>query len=153
MKVNRRNFVQRLGALAAATGFGGKRAEAAPYSGAQTLQSAKTLDHDYTVHRKNFVGIQVKPFAWMDEGIDRLLDTVQNTGNVNTVFVYTFDGDPNRTVEGGAIPLPDHGKYGSGKPRMGGAFYDYDQKYFRGTTLKDFRSNDEPNFNVITAVA
>lgn len=85
---------------------------------------------------------------------DKLLDTLQEKGNVNTVFAYTYDYDPNRTTEGGPIPLPDHGKYGpAGKFRTGGAFYDYDQKYFRGTTLKDFRSPDEPGFNVITAVS
>jgi hypothetical protein len=106
-----------------------------------------------TVNRKNVVAIQVKPFAWRDEGIDQVLDILQEKGDVNTVFVYTYDSDPGRISKSGNIPLPGHGSYGTGAPRTGGAYYDYDQKYFRNTFLKDFRSQDEGNFNVITAVA
>ena len=36
---------------------------------------------------------------------------------------------------------------------VGGAFYDYDPKYFAGTSLKDFRSPDYGKFNVISEVA
>jgi hypothetical protein len=150
---NRRKFVQLLGALSAELGLAGESLS----GGAQepTHRTAVSQgNRSATINRKNVVGIQVKPFAWIDEGIDKLLDTLQEKGNVNTVFVYTYDYDPNRTTEGGPIPLPDHGKYGpAGKLRTGGAFYDYDQKYFRGTTLKDFRSPDEAGFNVITAVS
>jgi hypothetical protein len=151
MDVNRRRFVQSLGASAAAAVLHETNAAAAQAPTRRT--SAQVSDRSATVQRKNFVGIQVKPFAWVDEGIDQLLDTIQSKGNVNTVFVYTYDGDPNRTTKGGPIPLPDHGKYGPDRQRSGGAFFDYDEKYFRKTTLKDFRSLDEPNFNVITAVA
>lgn len=42
-------------------------------------------------HRNNFVAIQVKPYAWVDEGIDALLDTVQQKGAVNTIWAYTYD--------------------------------------------------------------
>ncbi len=153
VEFNRRKFVQLLGALSAELGFAAKTPAAAQEP---THYRSEEISgpHTSTVNRKNVVGIQVKPFAWNDEGIDKLLDTLQEKGNVNTVFVYTYDYDPNRTTQGGPIPLPDHGKYGpTGKLRTGGAFYDYDQKYFRGTSLKDFRSPDEPGFNVITAVS
>jgi hypothetical protein len=156
LSFDRRTFLQILGASAAGAGFGGTAAaeRVAAQEPTHRAGTAPVGDRSTTVNRKNFVGIQVKPFAWGDEGIDTLLDTVQQKGNVNTVFVYTYDYDPNRTTKDGPIPLPDHGKYGpSGKQRVGGAFYDYDQKYFRKTTLKDFRSPDEPGFNVITSVA
>jgi hypothetical protein len=154
VEFNRRRFVQLLGAISAEFGLHGKTtATAAAQEPTHKVADAAVPNRAATINRKNVVGIQVKPFAWMDEGIDKLLDTLQEKGNVNTVFVYTYDYDPNRTTNGGPIPLPDHGKYGSGKPRTGGAFYDYDQKYFQDTTLKNFRSPDEPGFNVITAVA
>ncbi|HEV2133586.1 MAG TPA: hypothetical protein VGR47_04935 [Terracidiphilus sp.] len=51
----------------------------------------------------------------------------------------------------GPIPLPDHGK--AGNTIAGGAFYDYDSKYFQNTILKDFRCGVYGNFNVIEAVA
>jgi hypothetical protein len=153
INMNRRNFVQALCAATAAAGLQENSGMMAAAQDRTHRNPAAGGDHSATLQRKNFVGIQVKPFAWVDEGIDQLLDTVQSKGNVNTIFVYTYDGDPNRTRKGGSIPLPDHGKYGPDQQRIGGAFFDYDQKYFRDTTIREFRSPDEPNFNVITAVA
>lgn len=155
LEFDRRKFVQLLGAVSAEVGLHRKTTGiAAAQEPTHKAADAAAGDRSRTINRQNVVAIQVKPFAWIDESIDKLLDTLQEKGNVNTVFVYTYDYDPNRTTQGGPIPLPDHGKYGpTGKPRIGGAFYDYDQKYFRNTTLKDFRSPDEPGFNVITAVA
>ena len=105
-----------------------------------------------TRNRKNFVAIQVKPYAWVDEGIDQVLDNLQNKGAVNTVWAYTYDYSEERMTRNGTIPLPDHGKPG-GPEFVGGAFYDYDLKYFRNTILKDFRSPDYGKFNVISDVA
>ena len=101
--------------------------------------------------RKNFVALQVKPFSWVDEGVDRVLDNLQEKGNVNTIFAYTFDYEEMRLKKNGSPPLPDHGVEGGSL--VGGAFFDYAPKYFAGTTLKDFRSKDYGNFNVIEAVA
>jgi hypothetical protein len=33
-----------------------------------------------TTARKNFVGIHVRGFAWVDEGIDQVLDNIQHKG-------------------------------------------------------------------------
>ena len=42
-------------------------------------------------NRKNFfVGIQVRGFSWVDEGVDQVLDNLQKKGDVNTVWAYTF---------------------------------------------------------------
>ncbi|HEV3198410.1 MAG TPA: hypothetical protein VGZ73_10890 [Bryobacteraceae bacterium] len=94
----------------------------------------------------------MKPYAWVDEGIDRALDNLQQKGKVNTVWAYTYDFSESRMTRDGAIPLPDHGVPGAAE-FVGGAFYDYDPKYFRNTTLKDFRSPDYGKFNVIAEVA
>jgi hypothetical protein len=150
IKFDRRKFVQLFGAASAELGLKGVGETTA---GAQTTAPRATaVNRSATVTRKNVVAIQVKPFCWVDEGIDKVLDTIQEKGNVNTVFVYTYDYDPSQITKGGSKPLPDHGKFSTHAARIGGAFYDYDLKYFAGTTLKDFRSPDEPNFNVITAV-
>src|ERR1051326_6529647 len=78
-----------------------------------------------TVNRKNFVAIQMKPHAWLDEGIEQCLDNLQK-GAVNTIWAYTYDWEMGaRNTPNGTIPLPDHGKYGD--PTFhGGAFYNYD---------------------------
>ena len=115
-------------------------------------ETARPVNRSVTRHRKNFVAIQVKPFAWSDEGIESLLDNVQNKGAVNTVWAYVYDYSEQHMTRNGAIPLPDHGVPG-GPEFVGGAFYDYDPKYFRNTFLKDFRSPDYGKFNVISEVA
>lgn len=124
-------------------------------AGAAQARPAKTKSaSDYrgiTVQRKNLVGVQVKPWVWTGEGVDKALDTLQQVANVNTVFCYTFDGDPGRISQPGAN-LPDHGMLGPAG-RTGGAFFDYDPKYFRGTALNNFRSHDDAGLDVIRDVA
>ena len=123
---------------------------------AGAVQSGKTAPQEArasgTRNRKNFVAIQVKPYAWVDEGVDQLLDNIQHKGEVNTVWAYTYDYAEARMTPKGTIPLPDHGRAGDSH-FTGGAFYDYDPKYFRNTSLKDFRSPDYGKFNVIADVA
>jgi hypothetical protein len=102
-------------------------------------------------NRKNYVGIQVRGFAWVDEGVEQVLDNLQEKGDVNTVWAYTFSYGETRLQKNGPIPLPDHGK--PGNTVAGGAFYDYDPKYFQNTILKEFRCSVYGKFNVIEAVA
>jgi len=134
--VPRRTFFQLCSALAAWTSRPPQHAAAAPQAGRRT------------VNRKNFVAIQMKPHAWIDEGIEQCLDNLQK-GAVNTICAYTYDWEMGpRNTPNGTIPLPDHGKYGD--PAFhGGAFYNYDTKYFRGTILSQFRSPDYGNWDVI----
>ncbi len=102
-------------------------------------------------NRKDYVGIQVRGFAWVDEGVEQVLDNIQLKGDVNTVWAYTFSYGEQRLQKNGPIPLPDHGK--PGNSIAAGAFYDYDPKYFQNTILKDFRCPVYGKFNVIEAVA
>ena len=139
-EVTRRGFVQWLTALSAG---------AAMSTRAQITVPRPTPPSFGTLNRKNLVATQVKAYAWLDEGIDKLLDNLQNLGNINTVFAFTFLSEP--TDASGHIPLPDHGTYSKANPEIGGAFYDYDLKYFANTTLRDFHASS--NFNVISEVA
>src|SRR4051812_14128933 len=106
----RRAFVRLCSACAAFLGQGAVRqARSAP----QAVRNAVR-------HRKNVVAIQMKPYAWVDEGIDRALDNLQQKGAVNTVWAYTYDYSEARMTRDGNIPLPDHGV--PGKPDfVGGA--------------------------------
>jgi len=102
-------------------------------------------------NRKNYVGIQSRSFAWVDEGVDQVLDNMQQKGGVNTVWAYTFAYGETRLRKGGPSVLPDHGAYGDSV--TGGVYYDYDPKYFQSTPLKEFRVHDYGKFNVIADVA
>ena len=119
----------------------------------QTARPAPRARRPAATSRKNYVGIQVRAFAWVDEGIDQVLDNIQNKGNVNTVWAYTFGYGEERLRKGGT--LPDHGIAGvaGSSPAIAGAFYDYDPKYFQNTILKDFRATGYGKFNVIEEVA
>lgn len=101
-------------------------------------------------NRKNLVAIQVRGFAWVDEGVDQVLDNIQQKGDVNTVWAYTFGYGEQRLKKGGS--LPDHGISGTSDVTAG-AFYDYDPKYFQNTIIKEFRSSAYGKFNVIEEVA
>jgi hypothetical protein len=139
LDLTRRRFVQFVSSLTAA---------GALRSRAQTKAVRLPVSDVKTKNRKNVVATQVKAYAWQDEGIDYLLDNLQKKGNVNTVFAFTFLSEP--TDASGRIPLPDHGTYSKANPEIGGAFYDYDPKYFAGTTLKEFHAASK--FNVISEV-
>ncbi|HZP06194.1 MAG TPA: hypothetical protein VFB43_14935 [Terracidiphilus sp.] len=143
MHLNRRSFLQ---LCSAATAFLTREARPQSKAAAPAAQSRGPAKH-----REPFVAIQVKPFSWVDEGVDQVLDNLQQKGNVNTIFAYTFDYEESRLRKDGPVPLPDHGV--SGGELVGGAFYDYDPKYFQATSLKDFRSKDYGKFDVIAEVA
>src|SRR5580698_8856517 len=139
LELSRRRFVQLLSSLTAAGVLRGR---------AQMRPARIPLSDIKTKNRKNVVATQVKAYAWLDEGIDKLLDNLQQKGNINTVFAFTFLSEP--TDASGKIPLPDHGTYSKANPEIGGAFYDYDPKYFADTTLKEFHAASK--FNVISEV-
>jgi hypothetical protein len=40
--------------------------------------------------RNPVVAIQVPPYVWIDEGIDKALANMQGKGGVNTVWAYTL---------------------------------------------------------------
>src|SRR5215469_627644 len=66
----------------------------------QTMAHAVWAGWRRTKIRPNVVAIQTKPFCWNDEGIETVLDNLQNKGGVNTVYSYTYDTDPNRIQRG-----------------------------------------------------
>jgi len=114
---------------------------------------AQRINRAAVKSRKNFVGVQVRGFAWVDEGVDAVLDNLQKKGGVNTVWAYTYAYGEQRLSP--ANGLPDHGT-ALGPSNTGvnaGALYDYDLKYFKNTTVKDFRIAGYGKFNVIEQVA
>lgn len=156
--LDRRSFLQLASAAAASLATNAAPAQSQsprpqtdPRSGSDQSFVAPRVGRGPTKNRRNFVGIQVRGYAWIDEGVEPILDNIQNRADVNTVWAYTFGYGETRLRKDGPIPLPDHGK--SGDTVTGGAFYAYDPKYFQGTFLRDFRSPDYGDFNVVEQVA
>jgi hypothetical protein len=99
--LERRDVLKNLGLLPAALG-GAASAQEVPK--AKLAPASANHFVNQTVNRKNVVATQVKAYAWLDEGVDRLLDNLQQKGNVNTVFAFTYLSDPTDIVTG-AIPI------------------------------------------------
>ncbi|HEX4064858.1 MAG TPA: twin-arginine translocation signal domain-containing protein [Acidobacteriaceae bacterium] len=157
--LDRRSFLQLCSAAAAslATPSGSAQSQSASPEPAPSVPGqyeampAPRVSRGHVNNRKNLVAIQVRGYAWIDEGVEPILENIQNKGDVNTVWAYTFGYGETRLRKDGPIPLPDHGK--SGDTITGGAFYAYDPKYFHDTILEDFRSPDYGDFNVIEQAA
>ena len=60
---------------------------------------------------EKMIGIQIGAISFVDEGVNQVLDILQERGSVNTLFLsaFTYDlGTGGRQVP--SRPLPDHGK-------------------------------------------
>lgn len=131
MTIERRSFLKASAGIAAAGAAGG----AAPQ------QPAKT------------VGIQVGAVSFLDEGVEPVLDILQQKGRVNTLFVATFTygrGIAGRQVPG--QPLPDHGRQEYDTGFRGGCFTRMRPEFYRNTVLRDVRSRDHGDYDVLEAV-
>ena len=131
--MNRRNFLQNsvAGAFAAA---------------AQVSSAAPSA--------KKMIGIQVGAVSFVDEGVNKVLDTIQQDAGVNTLFIATFTygrGIAGRQVPG--QPLPDHGKqeYDTGTFH-GGSYTKIHPQYYKNTVFKDFRAPEFGDYDVLEAV-
>jgi hypothetical protein len=81
--LDRRSFIRLCSAAAAFMSRAG-HAQVAP------ARPARRGSREAVNNRKNFVAIQVRGFGWVDEGVDAVLDNIQQKGDVNTVWAYTF---------------------------------------------------------------
>src|SRR3954453_7544797 len=130
--VNRREFLK----IAAGTGV----ALTMPIS-AHTTASSK------------MIGIQVGAVSFVDEGTEKVLDILQESGSVNTLFLAVFTygrGIAGRQVPG--QPLPDHGKQVYDLDFHGGNFATPHAQYYKDTVLKETRAPDHGNYDVLAEV-
>jgi len=100
------------------------------------------------------IGIQLGAVSFVDEGTDRVLDSLREMAAINTLFVATFTYG--RGIAGRQLPnqpLPDHGKqeYDTAKFR-GGNYATPHPQYYRNTSIKPERAPDHPNYDVLADV-
>jgi hypothetical protein len=100
------------------------------------------------------IGIQVGVASFVDEGVEPVLDTVQQRAHVNTLFLAVFTygrGIAGRQVPG--FPFPDHGKQESDeKTFRGGNYATPHPAFYRNTVLKDTRAPDHGDLDILEAV-
>src|SRR4051812_32172372 len=110
---SRRSFIQECGATA----------------GASLLATTLDLEQaqaggDAEPARDKTIGIQVGAVSFVDEGLEPVLDILQERGGVNTIYLTTFTcgrGLAGRQIPG--QPFPDHGVTSSDESFFHGGNY------------------------------
>src|SRR5579862_8268256 len=99
------------------------------------------------------IGIQAGAISFVDEGTEKVLDVLQERGNVNTIFLAVFTygrGIAGRQIPG--QPLPDHGKQEYDLNFHGGNFATPHPEYYKNTVLKGTRAPDHGNLDILAEV-
>ena len=90
---------------------------------------------------ETFVGIQIGAISFVDEGVEEVLDILQEKAGVNALLISALSwsiGNAGRAAFG----FPDHGGQEADNLR-GGAFFAPDTRYYRQTFMKQFAAPDE----------
>lgn len=98
--------------------------------------------------KDKFVGIQISPISFLDEGVDTVLDTLQSRVGVNVLMLGTVSWlglKTGRSISWQLDGWPDHG-VPEPFAMTGGAYFDPDPAYYGGTFMKDYRTRD-PQFD------
>jgi hypothetical protein len=104
--------------------------------------------------RGKTVGIQVGSVSFVDEGVETVLDILQERGRVDTVYLTAFTygrGLAGRQVPG--QPFPDHGVRRSDEGSFrGGNYARPHPRFYRDTVLKETRAPDNGDLDIVEAV-
>jgi hypothetical protein len=145
---SRRKFLKGIAAmpviaLAGANGFVGSD-ESGSREHAETFSATPAAAPE-----KKFVAIQIGARSFVDEGVDKCLDTLREKGGVNTVMatVFTYGrGLAGRQTPG--QPLPDHGgrEYDT---IHGGSYTKVHPEFYAKSVIKDVRAPDLGEFDIL----
>lgn len=94
---------------------------------------------------EKFVGIQVSPISFIDEGVDQVLETLQDRVGVNVLMLGTVSWlglKTGRSISHELDGWPDHG-VPEPFTMKGGAYFNPDPRYYQNTLIKDFRATDK----------
>ncbi|MDR1201722.1 MAG: hypothetical protein LBL58_08870 [Tannerellaceae bacterium] len=99
-------------------------------------------------------GIQIGAVSFVDEGVNKVLDYLQEQVNINTLFITVFTygrGLAGRQIPG--QPMPDHGSQESDEKTFhGGNYAIANPEFYARTILKETRATEHGNFDVLAAV-
>lgn len=93
---------------------------------------------------EKFVGIQISPISFIDEGVEAVLDTLQNRVGVNVLMIGTVSWlglKSGRSISYKIDGWPDHG-VPEPFAMKGGAYFNPDPAYYNKTFIKDYKAKD-----------
>lgn len=94
--------------------------------------------------KDKFVGIQISPISFIDEGVEAVLDTLQSRVGVNVLMIGTVSWlglKSGRSISHALDGWPDHG-VPEPFAMKGGAYFEPDPAYYQKTLIKDFKAKD-----------
>ena len=104
--------------------------------------------------REKTIGIQIDAYSFMDEGIEKVLDILQEKGAVNALCLTTFSYD--RGITGRQIPgrkFPDHGVQESDEKIFhGGNYATPHPEFYKDTILKNTKAPDFGKLDIVAEV-
>ncbi len=131
---DRRAFLKTAAAAGTATALGGS--PQAPSTGTKPI-----------------IGIQIGSVSFLDEGVEKVLDILQEKAAVNTLFLASFTygrGIAGRQIKG--FPFPDHGKQEYDDNFHGGNFATPHPQFYKDTVLKETKAPDHGNIDILEMV-
>ncbi len=105
------------------------------------------IDEGFHVTKANsdpFIGIQISPISFIDEGVDEILDTLQQRVGVNVLLIGTISWlglKVGRRISHALEGWPDHG-VPAPYSMEGGSYIKVRPEYYSGTFIRDFASRD-----------
>src|SRR2546428_13786190 len=149
MSPSRRRFLRDVtGASVAVLGAGARSSEAAEASGLEPARSVPAQA------RKKFIAIQVGAVSFADEGVEKVLDILEERGRVNALMLAVFTYG--RGIAGRQIPrqpLPDHGAQAYDTSTFhGGSYTAVHPQFFQSSIFQDFRAPDVGAFDLLAEV-
>lgn len=94
--------------------------------------------------KEKFVGIQISPISFIDEGTEQVLDTLQGRIGINALLVGTISWlglKVGRRISHKLEGWPDHGVPEPYSMR-GGSYLEYHPQFYGNTSITNFRATD-----------
>jgi hypothetical protein len=140
---SRRAFIKN-GATLTTLAAAGSLAGLSPFSAIATDHPGENM----------IVGIQIGAVSFVDEGVEKVLDIMENRGAINTLFLTTFTygrGLSGRQIPG--QPFPDHGSQESDEKTFhGGNYATPHPEFYKDTVLAKTRAPEHGNFDILASV-
>lgn len=142
---SRRDFLKRAGGAAMMAGT---------MLGAPGPTSSRALNSAARSLRENLIGIQIGAVSFVDEGVEKVLDSLQQRAGVNVLMLAVFTygrGIAGRQIPG--QPLPDHGaqQYDTSS-FQGGDYANVHPQYYPRAVFQNFRAPDVGSFDLLGEV-
>jgi len=122
-------------------------------AGAGAALSIPSMEHNAVTSSSKMIGIQVGAISFVDEGVEKVLDVLQERACVNTLFLAVFTygrGIAGRQIPG--YPLPDHGKQEYDLNYHGGNFATPHPEYYRNTVIAPAHAPDHGDLDILAEV-